>query len=72
MKGSFAWALVAVLFVVHFDFWWWDDRTLLFGFMPIGLAFQALISVLAAVVWALVVKFAWPAELEDWASEDWR
>ena len=27
---------VAVLFVLHYDFWFWSDGTLLFGFVPIG------------------------------------
>ena len=35
---------------------------------PIGLAYHALISVLAAVAWALVVRFAWPQHIEDWAD----
>lgn len=67
--GRFAWALVALLAILHYDFWNWDDRSLVFGFMPIGLFFQALISVGAAVAWALVVKFAWPTHIEEWAEQ---
>ena len=40
--------------------------SLLFGFLPIGLAYHALFSVACGVVWALAVRFAWPAELEAW------
>ena len=60
--------LVVMLAILHQDVWWWDDPTLVFGFMPIGLAYHALYSVLAACVWALAVKFAWPVELERFAE----
>ena len=57
-SGKLAWALVALLAVLHYDFWNWDDRSVVLGFLPTGLLFQALISVGAAVAWALVVRFA--------------
>ena len=60
--------LVVMLAILHQDVWWWDDPTLVFGFMPIGLAYHALYSVLAACVWALAVKFAWPTHLESYAE----
>ncbi len=63
------WGLVALLALAHYDFWNWDDRSVAFGFLPVGLAYQALISILAAVVWALVVKFAWPSWIEEWADQ---
>lgn len=62
------WILVAVLAVVHQDLWWWDDKTLVFGFMPIGLFYHALFSIMAACVWAMAVKWAWPSHLEEWAD----
>ena len=67
-RGKLAWGFVVLLAILHYDFWYWDDRTLLFGFMPIGLGYQALISILAGVAWALVVRYAWPTEVEAWAS----
>jgi len=66
--GKFAWGLIVLLAILHWDFWYWDDRTLVFGFMPIGLFYQALISILAAVGWALVISFAWPSHVEAWAE----
>lgn len=63
------WSLVVVLAVLHYDFWFWSDRSLLFGFMPIGLLYQALISVAAAIAWFLMVKLAWPTHIEEWADE---
>ena len=58
------WGLVVLLLVVHQDNWFWDDDTLVFGFMPIGLLYHAGISVAAGVTWFLATKFAWPEDLE--------
>ena len=69
MQRKLVWGLVVILAIVHFDFWAWEDRSLIAGFMPSGLAYQAVISVLAAVAWFLVVKFAWPERIEAWAEE---
>ena len=64
-------ALVAiVLFVLHYDFWYWDDASLLWGFMPIGLAWHAGLSILASIAWLGCVLYAWPAEIEEWADEE--
>jgi hypothetical protein len=63
------WTLAAVLFVLHHDFWWWSDRTLILGFLPIGLAYHAAFSVAAALLWLAANRFAWPEELEAWADE---
>ena len=69
LAGKFAWALVALLAILHYDFWNWSDASLMFGFLPTGLFFQALISVGAAVAWTLVVKFAWSEHIEAWAEQ---
>ena len=53
------------LAVIHQDWWWWDSDTLVFGFLPTGLAFHALYSILAACLWAFACKAAWPKGLEE-------
>jgi hypothetical protein len=54
-------ALVILLLILHQDFWWWDSiDPLAFGFLPIGLSYHMGISLAAAVVWALAVKYCWP------------
>ncbi len=58
-----------VLGILHQDFWWWEDTSLVFGFLPVGLAYHAGFSVAAALLWAAAVKFAWPRRLEEWADE---
>ena len=45
------------------------DLSLLFGFLPVALWWQALVSLLAAGLMALMVRFAWPFDLEDEALE---
>ena len=57
-----------LLVVLHQDFWNWDNASLVFGFMPVGLFYHACYSLVAALFWALVMKFAWPTELEEWAE----
>lgn len=60
---------IVLLMVLHQDYWWWDDNSLVFGFVPIGLAYHALISLLAGGIWTLIVFFAWPKGLDDGAAE---
>lgn len=61
--------LVVALTILHQDVWLWGDRTLVFGVVPIGLAYHASFSVAAALVWALAVKIAWPRHIEQWADD---
>ena len=59
-------ALVIVVYWVHQDSWnWTKSEPLVFGFLPIGLAYHAGYSVLASILMAVLVKFAWPKHLED-------
>jgi len=56
---------VAALYLLHQDVWFWRDGRLVFGVLPVGLFYHALYSVAcAALMWALV-RFAWPAELDE-------
>jgi hypothetical protein len=58
-------ALVLIVIVLHQDFWNWTIKTRILGFVPIGLAYHAAFAVLASVTMALLVRYAWPAHLED-------
>ena len=54
------------LYVLHQDYWNWSSyEPLIFGFLPVGLAYHGAFSVLCAVMMFLMVKFAWPAHLDD-------
>ena len=68
-KATFVILLVfVVLAVLHQDAWNWDSKRLVFGFMPIGLAYHALYSLVAATFWGIVMTVAWPRDLEEWAE----
>lgn len=54
------WGMIVALLILHQDNWMWDNKTLVFGFMPIGLLYHAGISMAAAFTWFLATKFAWP------------
>jgi len=62
------WTAFWLLFLLHHDFWWWADDTLVLGFLPVGLAWHAGFSIAAALLWMAALKFAWPSEIEEWAS----
>jgi len=64
-----AWGLMILLIVLHQDFWNWTDGTLLFGIAPIGLVYHVGLSLMAGLVWCLVVRSAWPRDLSP-ASND--
>jgi hypothetical protein len=59
---------ILVLYALHQDVWFWRTaRPLVFGFLPIGLAYHGAYCVAAAaLMWALT-SFAWPHHLEDQA-----
>lgn len=56
---------IAALYLLHQDTWFWRDaRPLVFGFLPVGLAYHASYCVAAAcLMWALT-RFAWPSHLD--------
>jgi hypothetical protein len=58
--------LIVAVYAAHQDFWNWSKADpLLFGFLPIGLAYHAAYSILAAAMMAVLVAFAWPKHLEE-------
>ena len=69
MKNIWVWIIFIALFFLHQDVWFWNDRSLVFGFMPVGLAYHAAFSIAAALLWASAVKWAWPSDIEAWADE---
>jgi hypothetical protein len=63
-------AVVAALYVLHQDLWFWREaRPLVFGFLPIGLAYHAAYCVAIAVLMWTLTRVAWPDHLES-AAED--
>jgi hypothetical protein len=59
------------LYALHQDVWFWRTaRPLLFGFLPIGLAYHVAYCLACSLLMALLVTKAWPAHLEVDASSD--
>jgi hypothetical protein len=69
--GSRKWVWIAILLLAlgHHDFWLWGERGLVWGFLPVGMVYHMAFSLAAALFWVVVIKFAWPHELEEWARE---
>lgn len=65
MRRLSATILVAGLFALHQDVWWWREaRPLVFGVLPIGLFYHAAFTLATAAALALLVWLVWPAHLE--------
>ena len=65
MRNLMLAVLILVVYALHQDVWFWDDaRPLLFGVLPIGLAYHVLYSIVCAALMWWLVRHAWPA-LED-------
>jgi hypothetical protein len=66
MKRILLFLLIVVFYALHQDFWNWSKADpMIFGFLPAGLAYHACYSIGAAALMAILVKTAWPKELED-------
>jgi hypothetical protein len=58
--------LIIGVYLLHQDFWNWNKtEPLVFGFLPVGLAYHAGYSIVAAILMAILVKVAWPKHLEN-------
>jgi hypothetical protein len=66
MKKFLLFILIVAVYVAHQDIWnWTKSAPMLFGFLPIGLAYHAGYSIVCAILMAVLVKFAWPKHLES-------
>jgi hypothetical protein len=66
MKKLLLLLLIVAVYAAHQDLWNWGKADpMIFGFLPIGLAYHAAFSIACAVLMAILVKTAWPKELED-------
>jgi len=62
-------AVFVLLAIAHQDFWNWDRAQLYFGFLPSGLAYHAAFTLVVVLFWILMIRFAWPDEVERFAEE---
>ena len=60
-----AWLVVAVVYALHQDLWFWRTaRPLVFGFLPVGLFYHAAYTVAVSLMLAWLGKRHWPSHLE--------
>ena len=58
--------MFGALYVLHQDFWFWRSANpLVFGFIPVGLFYHACYTIVVALVLWMLVRQAWPSELEE-------
>ncbi len=65
---ALALAIVA-LYALHQDFWFWRSaRPLVFGFLPIGLAYHGAYCIASSLLMWTLTRVAWPHHLDDEAA----
>lgn len=70
MKKLLLFLMIGGVYVLHQDNWNWKSTDVVFGILPVGLAYHAGYSILAAVMMAILVKCAWPSHLERSGPQD--
>ena len=66
MKHLVGTALIVALYALHQDLWFWRTaRPLVFGFLPIGLAYHAAFTVVTSLALVLLVRLLWPSHLDE-------
>jgi hypothetical protein len=59
-------AAVIALYLLHQDVWLWRAaRPLVFGFLPVGLAYHAAFCIASALLMWALTRYAWPAHLDE-------
>ncbi|HEX9653408.1 MAG TPA: hypothetical protein VGA99_06835 [bacterium] len=56
-------SLLAMLYILHTDWWFWNDARLVFN-LPVGFLYHIGYCLVATMVMFLLVKFAWPSHLD--------
>lgn len=58
--------LIAALYALHQDVWFWRTaHPLLFGFLPVALAYHGAYCVAAALLMWALTRLAWPHHLDE-------
>lgn len=63
MKKSLLFGGLAILFLLHNDFWYWNNGNLVAG-IPIGVLYHVGYCLAASLFFIWLVKRAWPKDLE--------
>ncbi|HET7696307.1 MAG TPA: hypothetical protein VFK57_11405 [Vicinamibacterales bacterium] len=58
--------VTALVYLLHQDFWFWRSaRPLVFGFLPVGLAYHAAYTVGISLLMLYLVRHYWPSHLDE-------
>ena len=58
--------VLLVFFALHQDLWFWRSaQPLVFGVLPVGLAYHAAYTLAVSIVMAVLVRLYWPSHLEE-------
>jgi len=64
-KPLIAALLIAVMYVLHQDIWFWRTPTpLVFGFLPVGLFYHAAYTLATSALLWLLIQLIWPSHLD--------
>jgi hypothetical protein len=64
-KSGVAALLIAVMYALHQDIWFWRTPALVgFGILPIGLFYHAVYTLATSLLLWLLIRLIWPAHLE--------
>ncbi|MBS1791517.1 MAG: hypothetical protein JST85_27660 [Acidobacteria bacterium] len=65
MKQFLLVVMIVALYLLHQDFWFWNSAMpLVFGFLPIGLFYHVMYTLVVAGLMWLLVQVSWPSHLE--------
>lgn len=57
--------LVLAVIFLHQDTWFWNSKALVLGFLPIGLAYHIVYTLLCAMTMWTLVLYVWPDHLDE-------
>lgn len=60
---------IVVMYLLHQDFWFWDDATLVFGVVPVGFLYHIVYCFAASALLFALTRLAWPSHLEEEVQE---
>jgi hypothetical protein len=62
--------LVAVVVLLHQDTWFWRSKALVLGFLPVGLFYHIVYTLLCAMTMWTLILYVWPQHLDDEAKPE--
>ena len=63
-KSRVAVLLIAVMYALHQDIWFWRTPSVVFGILPIGLFYHAVYTLATSLLLWLLIRLIWPSHLE--------